>query len=247
MVRRVPNPDFGTIFDGVAGTVTIRELAPCSLPFDLGNGVKAFDAPAVLAASIEESDADNGLIAQLGYYECRAGFGIGGLDCDNGKHFVYTLHDNTSGAAVDADSWAGTPQMGDKYKFRILRKSSPTDQWEYCIMNVTDGTGYNCILRPRHWESKLVWWGAENQNTMSAHATLHFSPPLHINMYGMDYNYLGAAPWWHTTQNAVQRYPNPNHPARWNATIYDAVDANEDGVVNDDDGFRADTTDSANP
>jgi hypothetical protein len=176
----------GSDIRGVIGDAYVRTLLTCANP-TAGN----YDATAVIPVSLQ---LPPNRIVQLGWVNCGA---VSGGMCGNipedGLHFFYVCDDNSNGVGCVADSWAGLPETGDRYRFKVLYDSA-NDQWDYSIENVTEGWTKSKSISASWSQGNGAWWGAEDANTGSTLGPAH-SGSNDINMYWMQYKRASVGSW----------------------------------------------------
>jgi hypothetical protein len=137
-----------TYFDIVRGDLTVRGLDVC---IGSGNG-----ATYVLAANIETA---LGQIVQIGYGQI-SGF--------TGRRFYYAFG---SAAAIEWPDTTYLPIVGDRYRFSITRFVEPGGLQDTIFKIQNLGHPSSSTVTRSGWYSGLnhAWWGAETQDSASAH------------------------------------------------------------------------------
>jgi hypothetical protein len=195
-----PNPDIwqttvgrghdfgftGTDLTGAIAIETVRNIGPCTSPT-----VTSWDMPAILPVNIQNStivniDGDVGVIVQIGWMKCSSLSPCGNVPADGNLHFVYICNDMSGGTPCNAGSWAGTPVLGRRYKFRIQYNQSGTHQWDHSIMDTVTGVT-KTTKTTAHWTAGTSdWWGAETHDNGSIMGAAHIANN-DTNMYSMEY------------------------------------------------------------
>lgn len=206
---------------GVIGDARVSTLGGCT-------GGVGPEIDAVLPANLQGATGTQ--IVQLGWAVC---FGSSTNRCgpststtylpsDGTLHFVYTCHDNDEVACV-ADTWAGTPVVGDRYRFRIEKSSS---NWLFTLSNITTGSTpkTKTIVRSTGFNyGNLVWYGAENYDVGSILGSKSASTDK-IHMYWMQYHRSSISGWQVaepvTTVGFIQSNFNVSWPSWWWARDY---------------------------
>ena len=133
-------------------------------------------------------------------------------------HFVYICADYSGGATCNADSWAGAPIVGHRYRFKIVWHGG---SWEYTIKDLTAGTQRSTSIAAHFRYGNTVWWGGENKNSSST-----FGPPsgatYDTNMYWMQYYDDAVAGWTVIDHNNAMTKSSSTYawPSFWQDTIY---------------------------
>lgn len=155
-----------TYFDLVRGDLTVRSLDVC---VGSGNG-----STYILAANIETA---GGQIIQVGYGQI-SGF--------IGRRFYYAF------GSADAIEWPDSsflPVVGDRYRFSITRLVEPGGIADtvFKIQNL-DHPATSTVERAG-WYSGLnhAWWGAETEDSASAHGVL-------VGQANQNLAYMGYSP-----------------------------------------------------
>ena len=106
----------GSDYLAVVGDAYVRTIATRSGP---ASGA----ITAVLPANLQVSSTNH--IVQLVYAQCTTGAGYTCGDAtlpipnDGQVHFIYICNDVSGGLPCDADHWAGSPVLGDRYRFEL--------------------------------------------------------------------------------------------------------------------------------
>jgi hypothetical protein len=135
-------------------------------------------------------------IVQLGWVKCGglASQKCGDIPSDGDPHFMYICDDNSNGFACNADSWAGTPVFGRRYRFRVHYNQLGTGKWDYSIKDLYTGlTKWKSITSSWHLANG-AWWGGEVNNQGSTMGPTHVGSN-DINMYWMQYLRSSVGSW----------------------------------------------------
>lgn len=179
----------GTDFRGAIGDATLRNAAPCSSPT-----ATQFDLAAVLPVNIEGPGA--GQIVQLGWGRCAAVVPghCGNLPLDGNLHFIYICNDSSNGVPCVADSWAGTPVIGHRYRFRIQYGLTAPNRWDHWITDLTTGVTKKGWVTSTWRDGWATWWGAETSDDGSMMGSAHVANNS-LLYYWMQYYRTSIGSW----------------------------------------------------
>ncbi len=222
---------------GVIGQATVRTLRPCTSPNSAN-----WDIPWVLPANLQYDTTNADRIVQIGFAKC--GRPVADGDCngnipnDGNLHFVYTASDSSGGLLKLADGWYKAPIVGHEYRFKIV---NGTDVWTYCIQDRTAGEGYDCHNTADTWTSGTYsWYGTETNNDNSQNGNSFNESELNIRW--MQYQRSGT--WYVVTDQAdCMTLTTGVYPSYYHCQIVSTVDADGDGVVNDNETLWSHTHD----
>jgi len=181
----------GTDFRGAIGDAKVRNIVPCS-----GPSSTKWDIAAVLPANLQKSTV-SGAIVQIGWMRCVRPSGStcpANIPADGNIHFVYICDDDSGGLPCLADSWAGTPILGRRYRFRVEYDQTGTNQWDYSIQDLTTGATKTKKITSTWHNADGAWWGAETHQIGSTMGPADTSAN-DIKMYWMQYRRNSVTGW----------------------------------------------------
>ena len=210
----------GSDYHAVIGDAYVRTIATCSGPASAA-------ITAVLPANLQVSSTNH--IVQLGYAQCTtaAGYTCGDsafpIPNDGQVHFVYICNDVSDGLPCNADHWAGSPVLGDRYRFELQWTSAGC---VYSIKNYSTGVTKSATV-PEDWEfGDGAWWGGEayDQDSMLGPTAAGVNA---LKLYWMQYLRTATGSSWQVAEPVslnecadVLHYCTGSWPSWFGGTVY---------------------------
>jgi hypothetical protein len=118
----------------------------------------------------------------------------GNFPLDGNAHFLYICNDHSNGVPCVADSWAGTPVFGHRYRFRVQWGLTAINRWDYWLTDVTTGVTKKTWIASTWSDGWAAWWGGETHDNGSLMGSAHIGGN-DVNMYWMQFYRPSVGAW----------------------------------------------------